>query len=78
MAWWDQNDLERAGKMAIDSGLGPEPAYSLWEVDTALLAARMLVSQMIYAMLLGTAQCRHHIERSCMFGARNLLRIEGR
>ena len=53
MPWWDAADLGRAGKTAIEQGLGSEPAYSMWEVDTALRAAHMLVSQMLYAMHLG-------------------------
>lgn len=55
MPWWDAQDLSRAGKAVIEAGLGSPSAYSLWEVDTALRAAHMLVSQMLYAMHLGTA-----------------------
>ena len=50
MPWWDAQDLSRAGKAIIEAGLGSPAAYSLWEVDTALRAAHMLVSQMLYAL----------------------------
>ncbi|KAK9842817.1 hypothetical protein WJX74_002843 [Apatococcus lobatus] len=62
MPWWDGQDLSRAGKAVIEAGLSSPPVYSLWEVDTALRAAHILVSQMLYAMHLGTLERKDVLE----------------
>ncbi|KAK9862714.1 hypothetical protein WJX84_008926 [Apatococcus fuscideae] len=55
MPWWGTaGEQGKAGRSLIEAGLGSMPQYSLWEVDTALRAAYMLVSHMLYQMHSGT------------------------
>ena len=61
MHWWDEKDLSGAGKLLIEQGLGSPPAYSLWEVETALRAAHLLISQTLCSMYWGEPSPSVHV-----------------